>query len=195
MARRSADPDSITRSSVGLRRSDRFLIGLHEAERVVFVSHINPDPDSLGSMLGLAHLVETQLGKPTLLTRDGLVSRAENRAMVDVLRPRPRADRGSGVASGRRGRDGGQPAEHRSAHSLPETIDLYAVIDHHDTPGDLEGVPFMDIRSNLGATCTLVTKYLRRAGRPDSREGRDGPALRDRDGSHRLPARSRSRGR
>ena len=65
MARRSADPESCTRSSAGLRRSDRFLIGLHEAERVVFVSHINPDPDSLGSMLGLAHLVETRLGKTT----------------------------------------------------------------------------------------------------------------------------------
>ena len=85
MARRSADPESCTRSSAGLRRSDRFLIGLHEAERVVFVSHINPDPDSLGSMLGLAHLVEARLGKPTLITRDGLVTRAENRAMVDVL--------------------------------------------------------------------------------------------------------------
>ena len=71
--------------SAGLRRSDRFLIGLHEAERVVFVSHINPDPDSLGSMFGLAHLVETRLGKSTLMTRDGLVTRAENRAMVDVL--------------------------------------------------------------------------------------------------------------
>ncbi len=85
MARRSADPDSCTRSSAGLRRSDRFLIGLHEAERVVLVSHINPDPDSLGSMLGLSHLVEARLGKPTLITRDGLVTRAENRAMVDVL--------------------------------------------------------------------------------------------------------------
>ena len=78
MARRAADPDSCTRSSAGLRRSDRFLIGLHEAERVVFVSHINPDPDSLGSMFGLAHLVETRLGKKTS-SRDGLVNRAENR--------------------------------------------------------------------------------------------------------------------
>ena len=45
-------------------------------------------------------------------------------------------------------------------HSFSETTDLYAVIDHHDTPGDLEGVPFVDIRATLGATCTLVTKYL-----------------------------------
>src|SRR6266542_6492125 len=87
MARRSADPDSLTnsKSSPGLRRSDRFLIGLHPFDRVVFVSHVQPDPDSLGSMLGLAHLVESRLGKLTVITRDGLISRAENKALVDVL--------------------------------------------------------------------------------------------------------------
>jgi nanoRNase/pAp phosphatase (c-di-AMP/oligoRNAs hydrolase) len=159
MARRSADPESTTRSSAGLRRSDRFLIGLQEeAERVVFVSHINPDPDSLGSMFGLAHLVETRLGKPTLMTRDGLVTRAENRAMVDVLNLElaPLEDEW-------RPHDAvvmvdSQPNTGR--HSLAEATDLFAVIDHHDTPGDLDGVPFVDIRANMGATCSLVTKYL-----------------------------------
>ena len=38
-----------------------------------------------GACYGLAHLVETRLGKDTLITRDGLVNRAENRAMVEVL--------------------------------------------------------------------------------------------------------------
>ena len=71
------------------RRSDRFLDGLKDASGVTFVSHVHPDPDSLGSMMGLAHLVETCLGKPTRLTRDGLISRAENRAMVESARPRP----------------------------------------------------------------------------------------------------------
>ena len=67
------------------RRSDRFLAGLKKASSVTFVSHVHPDPDSLGSMMGLAYLVETSLGKPTRLTRDGIVSRAENRAMVELL--------------------------------------------------------------------------------------------------------------
>ena len=67
------------------RCSDRFLAGLDDAQLVTFVSHVHPDPDSLGSMMGLAHLVETCLDKPTRLTRDGLISRAENRAMVDLL--------------------------------------------------------------------------------------------------------------
>ena len=84
MARRSAE-SGCNGKVVSARRSDRFLDGLKEATSVTFVSHVHPDPDSLGSMMGLAHLVETCLGKPTRLTRDGLISRAENRAMVELL--------------------------------------------------------------------------------------------------------------
>src|SRR5207237_4183873 len=84
MARRSADNGTNGKSSFA-HRSDRFLAGLQEATSVTFVSHVHPDPDSLGSMLGLAHLVETCLEKPTRLTRDGLISRAENRALVEAL--------------------------------------------------------------------------------------------------------------
>src|SRR6476469_10765896 len=86
MARLSADLDTLLNDKLtGLRRSDRFLAGLMDAPRVTFVSHVQPDPDSLGSMLGLAHLVECRLGKPTRMTRDGLINRAENRAMVELL--------------------------------------------------------------------------------------------------------------
>jgi nanoRNase/pAp phosphatase (c-di-AMP/oligoRNAs hydrolase) len=162
MARRSADPDSNTgskTSTTGLRRSDRFLIGLQPFERVVFVSHVQPDPDSLGSMLGLAHLVESRLAKPTVITRDGLISRAENRALVDVLH----LDLVPIESMEWAPHDGvvmvdSQPRTGR--HSFPGSVPLYAVLDHHDTPGDLDGVAFTDIRSTHGATCTLVTKYL-----------------------------------
>jgi nanoRNase/pAp phosphatase (c-di-AMP/oligoRNAs hydrolase) len=163
MARRGADadssPSSKTPSTAGLRRSDRFLIGLHSYDRVVFVSHVQPDPDGLGSMLGLAHLVESRLGKPTVITRDGLISRAENRALVDVLHldlvPVEEVEWGEGDAVVM---VDSQPRTGR--HTFPESVPLYAVIDHHDTPGELDGVAFTDIRSTHGATCTLVTKYL-----------------------------------
>lgn len=166
MARRSADPDgSLTRSSAGLRRSDRFLAGLQPYERVVLVSHVNPDPDALASMLGLAHLVETRLDKPTLLTRDGVIGRAENRAMVEALR----LDLTPVEEVNWRPEDAvvmvdSQPKTGR--HTFSEEIPLYAVVDHHDTPGDLDGVVFTDIRATAGATCTVVTKYLLEQGVP-----------------------------
>src|SRR5438552_18815767 len=84
MARSCARPEANGKEPCQ-RRSERFLEGLQSASSVTFVSHVHPDPDSLGSMMGLAHLVETRLGKPTRLTRDGIISRAENRTMVEML--------------------------------------------------------------------------------------------------------------
>jgi nanoRNase/pAp phosphatase (c-di-AMP/oligoRNAs hydrolase) len=141
------------------RRSERFLAGLADARLVTFVSHVQPDPDSLGSMLGLAHLVEGRLHKKTRLTRDGLINRAENQAMVDLLdidlvpirdihwQP----DEALVMVDS-------QPNTGR--HTFDPTMPIYGVLDHHDTPGDVEGIPFVDIRTGVGATCSLVTKYL-----------------------------------
>ncbi|HLW68037.1 MAG TPA: DHH family phosphoesterase [Gemmataceae bacterium] len=140
------------------RRSDRFLRALEGYSQVTFVSHVQPDPDSLGSMLGLAHLVETCLGKPTRLTRDGLICRAENKAMVDLLQldlipleeVRWQPDEAVVMVDS-------QPKTGR--HSFNGNVSVTAVIDHHSTPGDLEGIPFTDIRKRIGATCSLVARY------------------------------------
>src|SRR5579885_1413351 len=161
MARRSAanGTNGSSGSIYRPRRSDRFLAGLASAESVAFVSHVHPDPDSLGSMLGLAYLVETCLDKPTRLTRDGLISRAENKAMVELLDIEllP-VEQLSWHGQEALVMVDSQPNTGR--HSLNPAAPLYAVIDHHDTPGDLEGVPFVDVRHSLGATCSIVTSYL-----------------------------------
>jgi nanoRNase/pAp phosphatase (c-di-AMP/oligoRNAs hydrolase) len=158
MARRSADPGSNGKTTLS-RRSDRFLGGLADAHTVTFVSHVHPDPDSLGSMMGLAHLVESALDKPTRLVRDGLISRAENRAMVELLDIDLRSveevewQKGDALVM-----VDSQPNTGR--HSFDPTVPLYAVIDHHDTPGNVADIPFVDVRHSLGATCSLVTSYL-----------------------------------
>src|SRR4051812_4584489 len=67
-------------------RSERLLAALAPASRIVVVAHVNPDPDALASMLGLKALVEhIQPGKTVLLTVDGIIARAENRAMVELV--------------------------------------------------------------------------------------------------------------
>src|SRR5580765_8210219 len=158
MPRHSAEPGVNGRSTL-TRRSDRFLAGLSDVPRVTFVSHVQPDPDGLGSMIGLAYLVESCLGLPTRITRDGHISRAENRAMVDLLDldlvPIDEIDwkPGESVVM-----VDSQPNTGR--HTFGQDIPIYAVIDHHQTPGDLDGVEFVDIRRGLGATCSMVTSYL-----------------------------------
>jgi nanoRNase/pAp phosphatase (c-di-AMP/oligoRNAs hydrolase) len=157
MARRSAET-ALNGRAVSLC-SDRFLTGLADASAVTFITHVHPDPDSLASMMGLAYLVEARLGKATRLTRDGPISRAENVAMVDLLDidlvPIEQAEFEEGevlvmVDS--------QPNTGR--HSRPLGAPLYAVIDHHETPGELAEVDFVDVRRTLGATSSLVTSYL-----------------------------------
>ena len=158
MARRGAEFGMNGKSSLH-GYSDRFLAGLTDANRVTFVSHVQPDPDSIGSMMGLAHLVEAKLHKPVLLTRDGRIRRVENQALIECLdielepielhtwRPREALVM---VDS--------QPNTGR--HSFDPDIPIAAVIDHHCTPGDLEGIPFADVRREVGATCSIVTSYL-----------------------------------
>jgi nanoRNase/pAp phosphatase (c-di-AMP/oligoRNAs hydrolase) len=111
-------------------------------------------------MLGLAHLVETCLGVPTRLTRDGVISRAENRAMVELLdielcpvEKLTWEDPAPAVVM-----VDSQPNTGR--HNFDPCIPLYAVIDHHDTPGDVSDVAFVDVRQTVGATCSVVTSYL-----------------------------------
>jgi nanoRNase/pAp phosphatase (c-di-AMP/oligoRNAs hydrolase) len=157
MARRSADSGT---NGKALRCSDRFLAGLKDAESVTFISHVHPDPDSLGSMMGLAYLVEACLNKPTRLTRDGVISRAENRAMVQLLHLNLRPiERVTWHGNEALVMVDSQPNTGR--HNLDPCAPLYAVIDHHDTPGDLEGISYVDVRRGLGATCSVVTSYLR----------------------------------
>src|SRR5262249_50699618 len=140
-------------------RSERLLSTLAAYRRVVLVSHVNPDPDALASMLGLKTLVDQCLpGRTVVLTYDGMIARAENRAMVNLV-PIPlcaveSVPIGGGTAIVM---VDSQPGTGRrfSEQNTPTVV-----IDHHETPGVLTGVQFLDIRPDLGATSTMVTGYL-----------------------------------
>jgi nanoRNase/pAp phosphatase (c-di-AMP/oligoRNAs hydrolase) len=158
MPRQNPEPGINGRSTLS-RHSDRFLAALRDASVVTFVSHVHPDPDSLGSMMGLAHLVDACLGIPTRMTRDGIIGRAENSAMVELL------DLDLVPVEDLEFRDGerivmvdSQPKTGR--HTVDPHRRLYGVIDHHDTPGDLAGVEFVDVRNDIGATCSVITSYM-----------------------------------
>ena len=140
-------------------RSERLLTTLAAYTRVVCVSHVNPDPDALGSMYGLKMLFEQCLpGRPVVLTYDGMIARAENRAMVDLvpipLSPVEEVPIGPETAVVM---VDSQPGTGRRYSEASTPV---VVIDHHETPGELSGVKFRDIRPDLGASSTMVTGYL-----------------------------------
>lgn len=129
-------------------------------DRVLIV--LRPDPDALGSALGVAQLLRPRVRGVTI-ARVGSITRLDNRAMVRILKIRLRDfaridprdfDRCVMVDS--------QPSHFGPEVALPP---LSAVIDHHPAGPGLDGVPFVDIRSDQGACATIIEEYYNRLGR------------------------------
>ena len=89
---------------------------------------------------------------------DGMIARAENQAMVGALEipvePVERVPFGCGEAVVM------VDSQPHTGRRTSEAAVPVAVLDHHETGGNLEGVRYLNLRPNLGATSTIVTGYL-----------------------------------
>jgi nanoRNase/pAp phosphatase (c-di-AMP/oligoRNAs hydrolase) len=148
-------------SPVGSHSSpcDQLLATVAPFRRVALVSHVNPDPDSLASMLGIQALIESaEPGKPVILTVDGMIARSENRAMVEFIPislvpvESVVVDLDTAIVM--------VDSQPHTGRRFSESAMPQVVIDHHDTGGVLAGVLYYDIRASVGATSTIVTNYL-----------------------------------
>jgi len=137
---------------------------------VLILTHDNPDPDALAAGKALATLLNDAWGIPSRLLYSGLVLRAENRALLDLLTPQWQpgdipADLTpySAVAM-----VDTQPGA--GNNRLPNGVAPQIVIDHHHPMRDLlEDMDFVDVRPEIGATVTMVDQYMEAAGVvPDS---------------------------
>jgi nanoRNase/pAp phosphatase (c-di-AMP/oligoRNAs hydrolase) len=101
------------------------------------------------------------LKKDAQIVLGGIVGRAENRAMLTYLNI-------SLVPVSEVRFEGAQVVlvdtqPGRPNNSLPERVVPTAVIDHHPAYSQYDGVAFLDLREQYGATSTIVTEYLREA--------------------------------
>ena len=146
--------------SPSTRASARDLLAVLEpAREIVILPHDNPDPDSLASAEGLRAAIRHLLKKPVAIALSGIIGRSQNRAMVSTLRLElepitklKRQLRETVVLVDT------QPG--RKNNSLPPDVRPAAVIDHHPDWGNNQGVPYLDLREDYGATSTIVTEYL-----------------------------------
>jgi nanoRNase/pAp phosphatase (c-di-AMP/oligoRNAs hydrolase) len=115
-----------------------------------------PDPDSLASAWAHVRLA-TSVGIDCDIVHLPLVSRAENRAMVNLLEmPLTRIT-------------GPEDLQRYAAMSLVDTnsselppsagLPCVSIVDHHSVGGKLDA-DFIDIRLDVGATSTIYTEYL-----------------------------------
>jgi nanoRNase/pAp phosphatase (c-di-AMP/oligoRNAs hydrolase) len=149
---------SIDESGYRTRRLQRVLRRLDGPLAVV--THDNPDPDAIASAVALERLAE-RAGVESEVCYYGAISHQENRAFVNLLDFRltnldPDADlsRFGSVALVDHSRPGVNDG-------LPSETDVALVLDHHPPREPVEA-RFVDLRSNVGATSTLLTDYLRR---------------------------------
>ncbi|MCU1280397.1 MAG: phosphoesterase [bacterium] len=126
--------------------------------RAAILTHDNPDPDSLAAAMGLRKLFE-QAGLPSTITIGGIIGRAENRAMVRELKielvPIEKLDWSAHSVIAMVDTQPGT-----GNNSLPSNRNADVVIDHHPPRHDLASVPWLDIRTEMGATATIVYGYL-----------------------------------
>lgn len=122
--------------------------------------HDNPDPDALAAAMGLKRLVEHEAGLQATLALGGIVGRAENRAMVDVLKiPLTPIEDLDPSAFDVLAIVDSQPGT--GNNSLPAGRPVDVVVDHHPLRAESAVAPWCDIRPELGATSTIVLQYLR----------------------------------
>jgi len=143
---------------VGKSRVEQLLDAMRARAggRHVVVIRGYPDPDSLASAWAHTRLAAS-VGIECDIAHLPLVSRAENRAMVNLLElPLTRIT-------------GPEDLDRYSALSLVDTnaiemprsagLPCVSIVDHHSVSGRLEA-DFIDIRTMVGATSTIYTEYL-----------------------------------
>jgi nanoRNase/pAp phosphatase (c-di-AMP/oligoRNAs hydrolase) len=124
--------------------------------RHVVVIRGYPDPDSLASAWAHARLAAS-IGIDCDIAHLPLVSRAENRAMVNLLElPLTRITSPEDLD-----RYSAMSLVDANSIELPHSAGLpcVSIVDHHSVGGKLEA-DFIDIRPSVGATSTIYTEYL-----------------------------------
>jgi nanoRNase/pAp phosphatase (c-di-AMP/oligoRNAs hydrolase) len=130
--------------------------------RLAVVMHDNPDPDAIASALALTSIAET-VGIDADACYFGDISHQENRALVNLLdldlrnfETSDEIDEYAGVALV----DHSRPGVNDGLD--PETA-VDVVIDHHPPRAPVEA-RYVDLRSDVGATSTLLAEHLDRLG-------------------------------
>lgn len=140
-----------------------------EGKKVLILTHNNPDPDAVATGWALKFLLQKKFKVNSVLVYEGLITRAENQAMVRLLNIHIK------------------PLEMVNAHdfnaialvdtqpgagnsNLPSSVQPSIVIDHHGLRKSAPGVDFADIRPHYGSSATILTEYLFQAALPISQK-------------------------
>jgi nanoRNase/pAp phosphatase (c-di-AMP/oligoRNAs hydrolase) len=161
------NPQPLAKQPIGGRARTEVLRNLLRGrQRLLVMTHNNPDPDSLGGAVGLQEFARKAAGIDSRLAITGKILRAENVAMVRELRIQMDRIEDTNVADF----DcfalvDTQPGFGHT--KVPPNVNVDIVLDHHvcaDVSPTLPDVPFVNVRPDVGATSSLVATHLLEAG-------------------------------
>ncbi|MDI6640306.1 MAG: DHH family phosphoesterase [Methanocellales archaeon] len=146
----------------------KLVKGVGKKGKLGVVIHDNPDPDAIASGLALKYMAE-HVGIGAEVLYQGEIGHQENRAFINLLKIQLRRTKESNLSEFNKIAlvDTAIPGVN---NSLPEGVEVEIVIDHH--PVEIEKVvaQYCDIRQNIGATATIMTRYLQELDIPISKE-------------------------
>ncbi len=138
---------------------EQFFDDFPRGGKLLILAHNHPDPDTIASAAALQEIASILGEAKTTIAYGGVIGRAENARMVEVLKLKlvpidkikiSDYDRIAMVDT--------QPQTGNNA--LPTKVMPHLVIDHHPKSKNTMNVPFADIRLEYGATASILSEYL-----------------------------------
>ena len=145
-------------TSVKLAQDLKKLINSVGDGKLAIIVHNNPDPDAISSAMGLKEIASS-VGVRAEILYKGNIGHHENKAFVNLL------DVELDQSKDFKASDYKKIAMIECSvpgvnNLLPSGTDVSIVIDHHQANIDEVKAEYVDIRPNIGATATIMTKYL-----------------------------------
>jgi len=144
--------------SVKLAQELKKLIKTVGDGKLAIIVHDNPDPDAISSAMGLKEIAKSVDVKADILY-NGVIGHHENKAFVNLLDVEMSQSKDF------------KPSDYKKIaliessapgvnNLLQQGTKVSIVIDHHQANIEDVEAEYKDIRPNMGATATIMTKYL-----------------------------------
>lgn len=144
--------------SVKLAKDLKKLISSVGDGKFAIIVHNNPDPDAISSAMGLKEIASV-VGVKAVIHYKGNIGHHENKAFVNILDIELDKTTDLKVSDYKKIAmiECSTPGVN---NMLPPDTQVSIIIDHHQADIEEVRAEYVDIRPNIGATATIMTKYL-----------------------------------
>ncbi len=145
-------------TSIKMARDLKKLIASVGDGKFAIVVHNNPDPDAISSAMGLKEIASS-VGVKAEIHYKGNIGHHENKVFVNLLDIELDQSTDLNVSDYKKIAmiECSTPGTN---NMLPPDTQVSIVIDHHQAEIEEIRAEYVDIRPNIGATATIMTKYL-----------------------------------